>query len=116
MKKKLPLEKPPIETYQSNAFVLGIILANDNIKNAYYNSYINLVCNNTNIMWNMELTFENDKWEYFRKVGIAEMNLYYLKNISKDKFVDFIKERLDQGNYILLYYIDEFYWARRSVA
>ena len=109
MEKKLPIIMPPIETYQSSSFILGIILANSNIENVFYNNYINLVCNNTNKMWDVELQFANVSWEDFRRNGIAEMDMYYLKNLSSDKYVDFIKERIDQGNYILLYSIDEFF-------
>lgn len=100
---------PPIETYQSSSFILGIVLANDNIKNAYFNNYINLSCNNTSDIWNMNLRFVNDLWEDYRVAGLAEMDMYHLKNIAKENLADFIKERIDQGNYLLLYYIDEYY-------
>ena len=109
MVRTLPIVMPPIETYQSSSFILGIVLANDNIKNAYFNNYINLSCNNTSDIWNMNLRFVNDLWEDYRVAGLAEMDMYHLKNIAKENFGDFIKERIDQGNYLLLYYIDEYY-------
>lgn len=109
MATKLPLVMPPSATYQGAAFILGIILATPNIANEYYNNYIDLVCNNTEQMNELELEFARVTWEDFRLNGIAEMNLFHLKNIERDKFIGFINERIDQNNYILLYEIDEYY-------
>ncbi len=107
--KKLPIVMPPIETYQGCSFILGIILANDNVKSSYYNKYINVSCYDTDSTFQMELKFTNDLWEDYRTAGIAEMDMYYLRNIAKEKFIDFIKERIDQENYVLLHYIDEYF-------
>lgn len=41
--------------------------------------------------------------EKYRLLGIAEMNLYNLKNIAQNKFTEFVKERIDQGNYIFFF-------------
>ncbi len=109
MKKVLPLVNPPIETYQSNSFILAILLAYENTACIYYNNYINLICNNTYNTFDIKLNFMATAWEDYRQLGIAEMNLYYLKNISQNKFVDFIKERIDQDNYIISYSVDEYY-------
>ena len=114
MSNKLPIEMPLIETYQATSFILSVILANNNIANTYYNNYINLVCNDTTDIMDIGLDFINVTWDDFRNAGFAEMDLYYLKNISKDKFLAFLKERIDQGNYILLYKIDEFYLSYTS--
>lgn len=114
MEKLLPLIHPPIETYQGSSFILGIILAYENIANAYYNNYINLECNNTNDIHNISLEFANISWDNYRMSGIAEMNLYHIANIPQNKFVDFIKERIDQGNYIIIYCIDEYYLSYTS--
>lgn len=109
MGKILPLVMPPIETYQSSSFILGIILAHNHTKNAFCNKYINLVCNDTAKISDLHLSFSGVSWEDYRRSGIAEMDLYYLKNIAQTCFINFIKERIDQDNYILLYSIDEFY-------
>ena len=108
MEKKLSIEMPPIETYQGSSFILGIVLANENIRNAFYNNYYNLVCNDTERIEEVKLQFTNVLWEEYRRNGLAEMDLYFLKNIAKEKCVDFLKERIEQGNYLLLYQIDEF--------
>ena len=109
MSKILPLIIPPTETYQSTSFILGIILQYENIKNIFHNLYINLMCNDTKDIWKVELQFEGVSWEDYRLKGIAEMDLYYLKNISQEKCAEFLKERIEQGNYLLIYDIDEFY-------
>ncbi len=109
MKKILPLIHAPIETYQGTSFILSILLAYENMSDAYFNNYVNLQCNNTDNSYKMKLEFADVAWEDYRVSGIAEMNLYYLKNIHRDNFIDFIKERIDQGNYLIFYSIDEYY-------
>lgn len=102
MKKLLPLVSPPIATYQGSSFILGVLLAHENTANVLYNNYVNLECNDTYNIYEVNLEFTNISWEDYRLSGIAEMNLYYIKNICHTKFIDFIKERIDQGNYIIL--------------
>lgn len=109
MEKILPMVIPPVETYQNTSFVMGMILASNNMKNAFYNYYNNIVCTETNYMKKIELIFVDALWDTLVDDGLAEMDLFHLSNISKDKFVSFIKERIDQGNYLLLYSIDEYY-------
>lgn len=109
MCKILPLVMPPVETYQDTSFVLGIILAHDHTKNAFCNNYIEWFCKDTDKIKDLRLRFANVSWEDYRRWGIAEMDLYHLKNIAQTNFINFIKERIDQDNYILLYSIDEFY-------
>lgn len=109
MEKILPLINPPIETYQGTSFILGVLMAYKNTRNLYYNNYINLGCNKCEDIQRIGLDFTNITWEDYRLSGIAEMNLYKIKNISRKNFEGFIKERIDQGNYILLYRVDEFY-------
>ena len=109
MEKKLPITIPSIECYQGSSFILGIISAHERIANAFYNNYINWVCNDTDLLSGLDLDFAGITWEDYRLAGIAEMDMYYLRNIPRDKFVDFIRERIDQDNYLLFYKIDEYY-------
>jgi len=108
-KKILPLTEPLIATYQGNSFVLGVLLSHENVKNAYLNGYYNLQCHRTNDSFKSNIDFCNALWEDFRLSGIAEMDLYHVCNIAKEKFSGFIKERIDQDNYILFYYVDVYY-------
>lgn len=57
----------------------------------------------------LNVEFTNVDWDYFRNIGIAEMDLYHRVNIEKNFLGRFIRERIDQNNYILLYAVDEFY-------
>lgn len=107
--KILPIVMPPIETYQSLSFVLGVLLAYDNLENIMYSNYISVACNNTSSFQNMKLKYTEAMWEDYRKMGIAEMDLYHIKNIGKKECVDFLKERIDQGNYLLFYSVDEYF-------
>lgn len=109
MEKVLPLADTPTETYQGGAFILSILLAHENTKNIYYNNYINLECDKVDDIFEVKLNFAGTSWEDYRLCGAADMNMYYLKNIHMDYFSEFIKERIDQGNYILFYNIDEYY-------
>lgn len=38
--KILPIVMPPIETYQSLSFVMGVLLAYDNLKHIMYSNFI----------------------------------------------------------------------------
>lgn len=109
MTRELPYVTPVTETYQGVAFIQGIILANENVKNAYYNHYHQLVCNNTGVLEDVSLNLDKSLWDDFRLEGTAEMDLYNFKNMSRDYLVEFLKERIDQDIYILCYQIDEFY-------
>lgn len=114
MKKELSIIHPPIETYQGSSFVLGVLLSYDNVRNVYYNNYINLECSDTDRIFDMNLQFTNALWEDYRVKGIAEMNLFHIKNLSRNIFQNFLKERIDQGNYILLHRVDEYYLSYSS--
>ena len=105
----LPIVIPPTETYQSTSLVLGVILSTPNISNEYFNNYMMLSCKKTDIMSEMWLDFYGTDWESFRKRGIFEMNLFQFMNFDRKGFLGFIKERIDQGCYILFYCIDEYY-------
>jgi hypothetical protein len=109
MKKILKLENQPIETYQGISFMQSIILAHNNIKNEIYNSYINLVCNNSNNINDIKLNFLDVTWEDFRLRNLVHMYIYILSNIIKDNISSFLKERIDHNDYILIFNIDEFY-------
>ncbi len=109
MSKVLEIMNPPIETYQGESFILGILLAYDNTKNIYYNNYINLATSKENNPRDFILRFTNSLWENYRLNGIANMDKCQLKGIPYDNFEDFIMECIDQGKYILLFGIDEYY-------
>lgn len=112
MRKELSLLKTPISTYQSNSFISYILYSYDNSLNAYHNNYINIECRARELVTlkgNIHLEYIDCLWDSFCKQGIAEMDLYYIRNIAEEKMVDFLKERIDQNNYLLLYDIDEFY-------
>lgn len=109
MKMKLPLSWPITETYQSSSFVMSIILAHENIKHSYENNYVNLSCHDTNQLWDMGLNFWGVTWEDFRKYGIFEMDLFSIESFSKNTLSSFLRERIDQGNYLLLHMVDEFF-------
>lgn len=109
MKKILKIENPLIETYQGEAFMLATLLAHDNTKNIVYNNYCNLQCEYNENFDEVSLTFTNGLWDYYQKVGVIDLLFYPVKDIEQDKFIDFVKERIEQDNYILLYQVDEFY-------
>lgn len=109
MKKILPLAVAPIEAYQGTSFILSVILSYENTADAYFNNYINVWCDNIHHSHKINLNFASVTWEDYRVKGVAEMNLYHLKNIHRDTFIDFIKERIDQENYLLFYNVDEYY-------
>jgi len=107
MEKVLPMAIPPSETYQLTSFMMGIISQNKNVRNSLFNTYINLYVSK-NEWGEMSLDFFDAQCEHYRVNGIGEMDLFYLKNISKSKCKDFLKERIDQDNYLLLFEIDEY--------
>lgn len=109
MTRELPYVTPVTETYQGLAFIQGIILATENVKDAYFNHYHQLVCNNTGVLEDVSLNLDKSLWDDYRLEGTAEMDLYNFKNMSREYIVDFLKERIDQDIYILCYQIDEFY-------
>lgn len=107
--KILKLENQPIETFQGISFVQSIILAHDNVKNELYNNYINLVCNDSNNINNIIISFPDVTWEDFRLRDIVYMDIYKISNIKRNNFASFLKERIDHNDYILIFNIDEFY-------
>ena len=109
MKKVLPFVFPPIETYQGLSFMLGCVLANRNSKALYFNNYINIECARTDNIYNLQIYFCNAMWGDYWESGIAELNLFQVKNLTFFSFFRFVEERIDQNNYILLYEIDEYY-------
>lgn len=109
MKKILKIENSPIETYQGEAFMLATLLAYDNTKNIVYNNYCNLQCKYNESSNEIELTFANSLWDYYQTVDIIKSSYYHVDEVEQDKFIDLIKESIDQDNYILLYQVDEFY-------
>lgn len=107
--KILPIVMPPIETYQSLSFVMGVLLAYDNLKHIMYSNYISVRCNDSSSFEYVNLEFAEAMWNDYRKMGIAEMNLYHIKNIDKKACENFLKERIDQNNYLLFYSIDDYF-------
>lgn len=106
--KVLPLAAPLIKTYQGSSFVLGVLTAEERTKDICYNNYINLTCKNEADEHGIEMGFVNEEWEYYRVKGIAEMDLYHFRTFSETGLIEFLKERIDQDNYILLYSIDDY--------
>ena len=107
--KELPFKFPPMETYQGMAFVMGILLADPTKDKVRWNHYVNLQCVKTERLTNAKLTFTDALWEEYRLEGLAEMSLYDVANFSAETLERFLCERIDQGNYLLLYDIDEYY-------
>lgn len=105
----LPITWPITETYQCCSFVMSVVLPYDNIKNFYDNNYILLSCVDADQLEDIDLMFWDVSWEDLRKKGIMEMDLYHVANFQSNTLSDFIRERIDQGNYVLLHLIDEFY-------
>ena len=99
MNKKLPFVFPPIETYQGLSFVLGCVLANEKEKSLYINRYINIECAKTNNIFDLQIYFCKSLWGDYWEDGLAELDLYEIKNINSKKFYDFINERINQNNY-----------------
>lgn len=109
MKHMLKVNEPLIRTNQGSAYIQAIIMAHENISNIMLINYTNLYCKFEDNYKNIEIEFKNSDWEYYRSVGLAEMNLFHRKFLVPEKFADFLKERIDQNNYLLLYSVDEFY-------
>lgn len=107
--KKLPMIIPTIETYQGVAFVMAILLTHDNIREQIHNSYVDIRCVNSNRIWDLTLELTDVLWDSMCEENIFELDLFHAKNLSPDYFVPFLKERIDQGNYLLFYKIDEYY-------
>nr|WP_296440501.1 hypothetical protein [uncultured Acetatifactor sp.] len=109
MKVKLPISWPITETYQHSSFSVSIICAHDNIKNAYENNYINLLCYDTDNLWEMNLNFTDIFWTDFQRGDIFEINEFSVDNFLSNSISSFWRERIDQGNYLLLHTVDEYY-------
>lgn len=103
----LPMSIPISETYQLTAFILGIFSQKEEAKNCIYNSCINLYVSE-NVWGETTIDLSSALCEDYRVNGIGEMDLYYLRNISKSKCAAFLKERIDQENYLLFFDIDEY--------
>lgn len=106
---ELPFIFPPIETYQGTSFILGIMLAYPEYADIRYNGYINLECEKTDRLSDMKLMFTDSLWDSYRVSGLAEMNLYDVSYFNRKTLCQFICERIDQGNYLLFYDVDEYY-------
>ena len=101
------MDIPISETYQLASFLMGIMSQNKSVQKVLINSYIDLFFSQND--WGEKtLGFTESLCESYRTKGIGEMDLFYLKNIAKDKCLGFLKERIDQDNYLLLYKIDEY--------
>lgn len=107
--KILKLSDSPTETYQSSAFVLSILLAHENVKNAYYNKYINLegTCDTNKNSYQLE--FSDVLWGVYDEDGIAKVCINYIRDIPRNEFFVYMKNILNQNNYLLLYSVDEYY-------
>lgn len=108
MKYLLKVNEPFIKTNQGSAFIQAIVLAHENISDIVLINYTNLYSNFKGYE-NIDLEFLNSSWEYYRSIGLADMNLFHRKFLALEKFAGFLKERIDQNNYLLLYSVDEYY-------
>ena len=111
---QLPFVWPISETFQSSSLVMGVLLSHDNISEAYHNSFINLYCKKEQPLWDMDMKFWGASWEDFRQYGIFEMDLFHINHFDRNSLISFFQERIDQDNYILLHFIDEFYLSYSS--
>ena len=109
MKYMLKVNEPLIKTNQGSAFIQAVVMAHENISDIVIINYKDLYCKFEDNYENLELEFKNSDWEYYRSIGLADMNLYHRKYLASEKFAEFLKERIDQNNYLLLYSVDEFY-------
>lgn len=107
--KKLPLGELESETYQDTAFVLGILCGNERVKEVFRNSFVNIYCRRGKKLEELGLRFCDVTWEDYRQKGVFEMSMFRFDCLVKEKFSCFLIDLIDQGNYILLYSIDEFY-------
>ncbi|MDE7274053.1 MAG: BtrH N-terminal domain-containing protein [Lachnospiraceae bacterium] len=105
----LKVDEPLIRANQGSSYIQAIIMAHENISDMVLINYTNLYCSFEDNYENIDLEFTNSSWEYYRSIGLADMNLFHRKFLSPEKFGDFLKERIDQNNYLLLYSVDEFY-------
>ena len=106
---KLPLVFPPIETYQGYSFMLGIMLTDPAYSDIQYNGYIQLECQKTEYMSSVALIFSNALWDDYAALGYVEKSVYDVANFNEKTLMRFLCERLDQGEYLLLYDVDEYY-------
>ena len=107
--KACPIVFPPIEAYQGASFVLAALLSYKNTENVIYNNYINWHIKDTDNIRDAVLAFDHELWTDYDEADLVEEDLYYTKNMVREKFVDFVRERIDQKCYVCLYYLDEFY-------
>ena len=107
--KKLPLEFPLIETYQGFSFVFGIMMANPAYSDIQYNGYIQLQSIKYEGMPYAVLLFANSLWDDFRDAGYIIKDVYDVANFNERTLTQFLCERLDQGQYLVLYDVDEYY-------
>ncbi|MBP5222143.1 MAG: hypothetical protein J6Z35_03145, partial [Lachnospiraceae bacterium] len=111
---QLPFCFPPIETYQGYSFVLGVLLAYPEYSEIQYRNYINLMCQKTDHLFSIDLTFTDALWDDYYEQGLIEKNVYDTANFSKKPLIRFLKERIDEGYYILLYDLDEYYLSHTN--
>ena len=79
---QLPFCFPPIETYQGYSFVLGVLLAYPEYSEIQYRSYINLMCQKTDHLFSIDLTFTDALWDDYYKQGLIEKNVYDAANFG----------------------------------
>ncbi|MBO4292460.1 MAG: hypothetical protein J5898_11190 [Lachnospiraceae bacterium] len=112
---QLPFCFPPIETYQAHSFVLGVLLAYPEYSEIQYRNYINLRCQKTGHLSSIDLAFESVLWDEYYEQGLVEKNVYDMANFNKKTLIRFLKERIDEGYYPLLYDLDEYYLSYTDV-
>ncbi|MBO4292172.1 MAG: non-ribosomal peptide synthetase, partial [Lachnospiraceae bacterium] len=106
---RLPLEFPPIETYQAASFVLAALQAHKNTEDVIYNKYINIHAAQTENIWNVLLGFDRVLWDEYAADGLVDVKFYYLRNMDKNVFAEFVQEKIRENCYLCLYHLDEYY-------
>lgn len=106
---ELPLVFPPIETYQGSSFLLGVLMADPDFSDIQYNRYINMECHNSNFFSKLIVNFKDPLWEPLRQAGLLDIWLHKLSEYDEDTLEDLLTEELDEGRYLLLYKLDEYF-------
>ena len=112
MEKVLTLADTPIETYQGLSFTLSILLAHDYLKELYHDHYVNLQFIKNDDIEGIEhcrFQFHGVLYDHFRSEGVFEIHTFQLDNLKPEKLRDFLRERINQYNYIIIFDVDEFY-------
>ena len=111
MPRVLPIQIPPIVTYQYLAYPLSIIMSHNNLRNWYYNNYIQLCCANDKYSYDiMNFTFANSTFNYIDAFNYKMIDRYD----NKMDIANYIVEQLYMNKYIYMI-LDEYYIQKTKV-